>query len=342
MAASSSAVPDARRAGRRGLLGASLAAFAGTARAANFAYRLGTDLPAAHPLNTRLQQVASRIRTATHGQLAIEIYPDSQLGEATEMLGAAQSGTLQLVAQSALVLARLVPEAALPCIPFAFHDTARLWPAMDGALGGFVRDAIRGNGLVALGCVWDGGFHQITTTERRVSGPSDLHGLRLALPASLVLQAMARAFGITPAEAGPAELYSVLQSRGADGASAPLPLIDLARLYEVQRNCALTAHVWEGYWLLANAAAFEALSAAAKSALTTALDAACIAERADVAALDARLVGGLQKNGVALTTPDPEPFRAVLRQAGFYADWRKICGEPGWRLLQAASGALPG
>ena len=36
--------------------------------------------------------------------------------------------------------------------------------------------------------------------------------------------------------------------------------------------------------------------------------------------------------------PDPEPFRATLRRAGFYDEWKQKFGDEAWTLLAKASG----
>jgi TRAP-type transport system periplasmic protein len=38
--------------------------------------------------------------------------------------------------------------------------------------------------------------------------------------------------------------------------------------------------------------------------------------------------------------PDAEAFRAVLKQAGFYTDWRTKYGTEAWSLLEKYAGGL--
>ena len=46
-----------------------------------------------------------------------------------------------------------------------------------------------------------------------------------------------------------------------DGQENPLSLIDTAKLYEVQKFVAITNHMWDGFWLLANKKSFDAMPA---------------------------------------------------------------------------------
>ena len=67
------------------------------------------------------------------------------------------------------------------------------------------------------------------------------------------------ALGAGPAPINFNEVYSALQTKVVDGQENPLPIIATARLYEVQKTCSLTGHVWDNYWILGNKRAFQKL-----------------------------------------------------------------------------------
>ncbi len=54
-------------------------------------------------------------------------------------------------------------------------------------------------------------------------------------------------------------MYSSLQTRIVDGQENPLAIIATAKLYEVQKYCALTNHMWDGFWFLASRRTWERL-----------------------------------------------------------------------------------
>ena len=57
-----------------------------SARAAEYTYKFGTNVPAAHPLNVRAMEAAERILKETNGQVAINVFPNNQLGNDSDML----------------------------------------------------------------------------------------------------------------------------------------------------------------------------------------------------------------------------------------------------------------
>ena len=67
-----------------------------------------------------------------------------------------------------------------------------------------------------------------------------------------MLTSLFKALGAGPAPINFNELYSALQTKVVEGQENPLPIIATTRLYEVQKYCSLTGHVWDGYWILGN------------------------------------------------------------------------------------------
>lgn len=39
-------------------------------------------------------------------------------------------------------------------------------------------------------------------------------------------------------------------------------------------------------------------------------------------------------------TPDPQPFPAILKQDGFYDQWRKTFGNEAWDIMESYTGRL--
>ena len=92
------------------------------ARAADYTLKYGNNLPVTHPLNIRAQEAAERILKESNGRVDIKIFPNNQLGGDTDMLAQVRSGGIDFFTPSALVIATLVPVAAINAVGFAFKD----------------------------------------------------------------------------------------------------------------------------------------------------------------------------------------------------------------------------
>lgn len=313
----------------------------GRARAAEFTYRFANNLPPTHPLNIRLTEAADKIKTETNGRFELQIFPSSQLGSDTDTLGQIRNGAVDFFTLSGLILSTFVPAAAINGVGFAFDGYDSVWKAMDGKLGGFIREEIaKSRQIVAMEKIWDNGFRQTTTSTRPITTPADFSGVKLRVPAAPLWTSMFKAFGAAPATINFNEVYSALQSKIVDGQENPLAIIDTAKLYEVQSFCSTTNHMWDGFWLLANRRNWEALPEDIRKIVARNFDAAALAERADIVKLTATLRQSLTAKGMKFNDVDPKAFRDKLREAGFYKEWKEKFGATAWSTLEASVGTL--
>ena len=324
------------------LAGAAAAPFAiGRARAAEpFRYKFAHNVPATHPLHLRATEAAGRIRAESNGALDIQVFPNNQLGSDTDVLSQLRSGAVEFFTLSGLILSTLVPVASISGIGFAFNDYGQVWAAMDGDLGALIRGEVGKAGIVAMDRIWDNGFRHMTSAPKPIRTPAGLDGSKMRVPVSPLWTSMFKAFGSSPISINVAEVYSALQTRIADGQENPLAAIWNTKLYEVQRYAAMTGHMWDGYWCLANRRAWMALPDDLRALAARHLNQGALDQRADLATLNTSLRTDLEGKGMAFNEVDKSAFRAKLEGAGFYKEWRAKYGEANWAVLREASGQL--
>ncbi len=310
------------------------------AAAAEFSYKYANNLPVTHPMNLRAQEAADKIKEETGGRFELSIFPSSQLGSDTDTLSQLRSGAVEFFTLSGLILSTLVPAASINGIGFAFPDSATVWKAMDGELGAHVRKQIEKSNLVAMEKIWDNGFRHITSSTKPIVTPDDLKNFKIRVPVSPLWTSMFTAFQSSPASINFNEVYSSLQTKVVEGQENPLAIISTAKLYEVQKYCSLTSHMWDGFWFLSNRRAWEALPDDIRTVVAKHINAAGLAEREDVAKLTETLQADLKSKGLEFNTPDSAPFRDALRKAGFYSEWKGKYGEEAWGLLEKVVGQL--
>jgi tripartite ATP-independent transporter DctP family solute receptor len=310
------------------------------ARAAEFTYKYSNNLPVSHPMNIRAKEMAEAIRRDSNGRLEIQIFPSNQLGGDTDVLSQLRAGAVQFQTLAPLILANLVPVASINGVGFAWKSYREVWPAMDGELGAFVREQIAKVKLHAFEKIWDNGFRQVTSSTRPIVKPADLKGFKIRVPVSPMWTSLFNALGASPVSINFSETYAALQTRVAEGQENPLAIIETAKLYEVQKYLTMTNHMWDGFWFLANADAWNKLPPDLQAIVTRRVNEAGMNERADVAKLNDELAKTLATKGMSIATPDIEPFRAQLKSAGFYAEWKRKFGDQPWALLEKYAGQL--
>ena len=318
------------------VVGAPLPAFA----AKTFRYKYANNLSRTHPLNVRAREMSKAIEDETHGAFKLDIFPDSQLGSDTETLNQLRSGAVQFFTLSGLILQTLLPAAGISGIGFAFPDYPAVWKTMDGKLGAYIRGQIEGSGLVVMDKIWDNGFREVTTSTKPIVTPADFHDLKIRVPVSPLWTSMFKALGASPTSINFNEVYSALQTKVVDAQENPLAIIQTAKLYEVQKFCSMTNHMWDGFWFLGNKDAWDALPKEIQTVVAKHVNEAGLKERTDVEGLNSDLQKKLASEGMKFNTPDPKPIREALRQGGFYAEWKKKFGDQAWSILEGSVGTL--
>ncbi|MFC7477799.1 TRAP transporter substrate-binding protein [Dankookia sp. GCM10030260] len=311
------------------------------AAAAEFNFKVGTNVPASHPLNTYLTRAAEKAKEATEGRFELQIFPNNQLGGDTDMFSQLRSGALECFLNSGVnTLSTLIPAAAISGVGFAFKDYDAVWSALDGKLGAHLREQIGRSGLVVMDRIWDNGFRLMTNSVRPIGQPDDLRGLKMRVPVSQMWLSLFRALGAAPTGLNFAEVYSALQTRVVDGQENPPAIISAAKLFEVQRYASVTNHMWDGWWFLMNRRAWSRVPAATQETVTRIVNAACLEQRAEIAQQNTSLRGDLAAGGMVFNDVDQAPFRERLSSAGFYREWRERFGEQPWGLLEETVGRL--
>ncbi|HEY5300531.1 MAG TPA: TRAP transporter substrate-binding protein DctP, partial [Acetobacteraceae bacterium] len=144
-----------------------------------YVMKFGIDLPADHPTTQHVSAAAEQIKSASKGNVEVQVFPSNQLGDDTHMLANVRSGAIQMMGIGDNILATLVPSAAIDNIGFAFKDSKTAWGALDGAVGEIVRPDIEKVGLYPMPRIWDEGFRQITSSTKPIKTADDLHGFKI-------------------------------------------------------------------------------------------------------------------------------------------------------------------
>ena len=310
------------------------------AQAAPIKLKFGNDLPDTHSVNVRLKEAIAAINAETNGQVAINLFPNNQLGSDTDMMTQLRSGALELATMPGTVLSTLIPTASLTGVGFAFTNYDKVWAAMDGDVGKFIRGSIEKVGLVPFEAVWDNGFRQITSSTHPIKTPEDLANFKIRVPVVPLWVAMFSAFGAAPVSIPLNEAYSALQTKIADGQENPLALIESAKFYEVQKYLSLTNHAWDGFWLLSSARIWKTIPQNVQQVMQKHFNAAAKKQRDDIVQANAEYQKTLESKGLTFNPTQAEAFQAALAKTSFYKDAKAKFGNEAWALLQKYAGNI--
>ncbi len=331
---------------RRRLLAAAAAGVAAPAilhwpaDAAQFTYKCGTALPDGHPMCIRGREAMQAIKEQSSGRLDITLYTNSVLGQDTAMISQAIAGALEMYYLPLDLLAPKNPAFGVFGIGFIFANYEHIWPSMDGDLGDYLRGLAGQIGFQVVHNCYDHGFREITTRTKPIETPADLKGFKIRLPVAPYLIALFQHLGASPTPINFGEVYSALQTGVVDGQENPLVLIETAKLYEVQKYCSMTNHVWAGIHVSFGNAAWQQLPPDLQELADQEFNAKALLERVDWQKMTADETNTLKSKGMAFNSPDTKPFQEELKKTGFYPDMKQKSGDKAWALLEKYVGNL--
>ncbi|MBK5928685.1 TRAP transporter substrate-binding protein [Rhodobaculum claviforme] len=243
--------------------------------------------------------------------------PAGQLGGERDMIEGLQIGSLDVVITSTGPLGNFVPEVLALDLPFLFRDYDHARTVLDSDIGQELLDRMRDSDIVGL--AWsENGFRHVTNSQRPVTRPEDMAGLKLRTMENRVHMAAFEGMGAAPTPMAFPEVFGALQQGVVDGQENPITVITASRFWEVQRYVTLTGHVYSPAVVLGSPFLIDGLSEEEQGWFLEAARASAAATRAEVDRLEAEGVALLRDNGMEVITEiDRAPFQAAAAEAAW-------------------------
>jgi tripartite ATP-independent transporter DctP family solute receptor len=284
----------------------------------------------------------SDVRAETDGRVAVTVHAQNAgvPGSDPQALDMLQSGDLEFMTLMGGILGRLVPVMEIQGLPFAFTSHAQVHEVNEGALGAYLDEECRANGIHRFRHgLLENGFRHIGMTNKPIVTADDLVGVVMRVPDGQMFRDLFSALETKPMVVNINQLYEALKTGRVDGQENPLVVTEVNKLYEVTRYMSLTSHMWSGFNLIANLKFWETLPADVQAVIDRNVRKHVRRQRAYTDDFNRQLETTLAHRGVTFNTADTGTFRRKLG-AGFYQRWRKQFGERAWSLLEAEVGTL--
>lgn len=302
--------------------------------AAKSTLRLGTVLAAGDPLMVAAQQMKKDVEARTKGEVEVQIFPSSQLGDTQNMVDQARAGANVGTFVESSRVSPFVPEFNVLVAPYAFGSVDELAQLVETPLFAKWNDQLKQKtGLTLLSFNWyQGARHMLT--KKPVASPADLKGVRIRTIGEPLWIKTIGAMGAVPTPLAWAEVYPSIQTGVIDGAEAQPSAIRGAKLYEVVSHITLTEHIYLMSGLLVSDKWLQSLPADhRKVVMEEAKRAGAMALKTNVDQADA-IFKEISAKGVKVSKIDTTPFRnavapvyAELGLTGMVAEARKAIGK---------------
>ena len=275
--------------------------------------KLAHGLDVTHSVHLALEFFGEEIHRISEGQLAVEIYPNSQLGSEREILELIQIGSLHMTKVSAATLENFAPKSKVLGLPYLFKNRAHAFRVLDGEIGqNLLKDSQRYR-LKGLG-YYDAGYRSFYTKERPIDHPDELKGLKIRVMESVTAMNMVRSFGGAPTPISWGELYTSLQQGVVDGAENNPPSFYLSKHYEICKYYSLNEHTYSPDVIIIGNSFWNQLNEEQQLWMSKAVNASIDFQRKLWAEHEANAFEEVVKAGVEIVYPEKDVFMELAQK----------------------------
>jgi tripartite ATP-independent transporter DctP family solute receptor len=208
---------------------------------AKFNARIGHLESPQQPRHQALTKVVELVRTRTNGEVELQIFPSSQLGNARQMIEATQLGTNEGTVMPAAFLGGFNPAVSILDIPYLLpSDRAAAQRLRGGPFGKAILDSFSSRGFVAV-TLWPNGRKSLTS-NKPLDTIEAMKGQKFRVMDSRILMEQFAAVNASAVAIQFGELYTALQTGVIDGQENPLETISTMKFHEVQKYLVVTEH----------------------------------------------------------------------------------------------------
>ena len=274
----------------------------------------GIVVPPEHPFVLGMKKTAEIVAQKTNNRIQIQVFPAAQLGTGKDMIEAVVFGSQAMVTEGAAMFSQWSTRLSIMEAPYIFRNVDHMYKVMKGPIGQDMQnELVAKRGLRSLGVVYYGVRH--LTANKEVHTPADVKGLKLRVPEVPLYLEMARSWGANPTPMAISELYLALKQGTVDAQENPIPTINAAKFYEVQKYLILTGHIMVPQFHAVSDKLWQSLSPGDQKILQDAVDEGISFSNDLVIKQEQSLADEFKKKGMQVITPDVEAFRKASMTA---------------------------
>jgi tripartite ATP-independent transporter DctP family solute receptor len=288
----------------------------------------------------------SLVESSSNGAIAVEVFPNGQLGKDAEVIEQVRAGLVESTISSSGGMAQHYPLVGVFDIPFAFPNigVASRVISTDSAFGEtFVADMEDKTGLKVLGLIDSGGFFAFTNSQKPIETVEDMEGMRIRTMTLPTHEAIISSLGGQPTPLPWAEVYTALQTGVADGQMNPVPIIAFAKFDEVQQYLSVTNHIITPYIWTMNPDFYASLSPEHQELVNWAAEVATESGRAMSRVIEASqngLPALAEKMQVNVVSPEEQAKFAAAAQPAVRALIEEQYGDEGVAMLDSLMASI--
>ncbi|MBQ3397189.1 MAG: C4-dicarboxylate TRAP transporter substrate-binding protein [Synergistaceae bacterium] len=287
---------------------------------ADVVLQLGLENSISEPIGQAVTKWKELLNERKTG-LTMEVFPDSQLGNKTDIIDQMLLGEpVMTLADGAFFADYGVPDMGIVFGPFLFTNWDQCWKLIASDWWKEQCEKLNTMGLKVVTSNWVYGERH-TLTTKPVKTVEDLKGLQIRVPTNQIQTKGFEVLGATPVGMSLGDVYTALQQGTIDGGENPLSTLYGRRHHEVAKYLILDGHVLNYTNWICSSMWFDGLTPEQQKALVETGNEAGVFNNELQAKANDYYLDLMKKEGVTVTVPDEkvlEGFRAKAQD--FYKE----------------------
>src|SRR5665648_381832 len=274
--------------------------------------KMGSIFNTGGPADENAKFFKKLVEERSKGQLEIQLFPSSQLGNEGDMIDGITIGSVDMALTGDGPINMFVPEYAALNMPYAFRDLEHLQKVLNGPIGKEISDKIVEKKGARVLDWWTRGPRYLTA-NKEIKSPDDLKGIKMRVPELTVYTEAWKAMGAIPTPITFAELYSSLQQHVVDAQENPLELIYTSSFFETQKYLMKTKHVYGPYMLFISDKIMKSLPEDLQKIVTDSAKEAGQQEMKDTLKAEDKFLADLKAKGMTIVDVDANLFSDKIK-----------------------------
>ena len=290
-----------------------------TAAASAEVLQIGFENSMSEPIGQGLQKWQELLAAKDVG-LTIELFPDSQLGNKTDIIDQMLLGEpVMTLADGAFFADYGVPDMGIVFGPFLFDNWDQCWKLTESDWWAEQCAKLNDMGIKMVAANWAYGARH-TLTTKPVNTVDDLAGLQIRVPTNQIQTKGFEVLGATPVGMSLGDVYTALQQGTIDGGENPLSTLYGRKHHEVAKYLIMDGHVLNFTNWVCSSMWFDGLTPEQQEALIETGKEAGVYNNELQAEADEYYKGLMIDEGVTVVEPTEEVLQGFRDKAKAFYD----------------------
>jgi tripartite ATP-independent transporter DctP family solute receptor len=213
-----------------------------------------------HAIHKAMEKFKQYVEKASNGGITVQIFPNSQLGDALTQISSMRMGTLGGFVDGVGWYGQLEGDYYLPATAYAIKNWDAYNEVMGGEVGKEMSDKLLKNfGLRVLDQAW-ARLPRNVLARMPIRNIGDLQGKKMRVPELKSYIIPWQMMGSTPTPVAFSEVYLALQQGVVDALECPIDNMYTSRLQEVAKYLVMTRHQMESANFVVSEQVFSTLT----------------------------------------------------------------------------------